>query len=67
MENTKLVIAVPAYNEEEMLPITIPAMLEVLQRLINAKKVSDDSRLLFINDGSKYNTWPDILEAQARD
>lgn len=66
MENTKLVIAVPAYNEEEMLPITIPAMLEVLQRLINAKKVSDDSRLLFINDGSKDNTWPDILEAQAR-
>ena len=67
METTKLVIAVPAYNEEAMLPITIPAMLSVLESMINKGKISDRSRLLFVNDGSKDNTWQEILDAQKAD
>ncbi|WP_341480611.1 hypothetical protein [Weissella confusa] len=38
METTKLVIAVPAYNEEAMLPITVPAMLGVLKSMIDKKR-----------------------------
>jgi len=67
LETTKLVIAVPAYNEEAMLPITIPAMLSVLESMINKGKISDRSRLLFVNDGSKDNTWQEILDAQKAD
>ncbi|MBJ7672791.1 glycosyltransferase family 2 protein [Weissella confusa] len=67
METTKLVIAVPAYNEEAMLPITVPAMLGVLKSMIDKKKISDSSRLLFVNDGSKDNTWEEILAAKDKD
>ena len=67
MENTKLVIAVPAYNEEAMLPITVPAMLGVLNTMIGKKKISDSSRILFVNDGSRDNTWQEILDSQKAD
>lgn len=67
METTKLVIAVPTYNEEAMLPITVPAMLAVLKNMIDSGKISDTSRLLFINDGSKDQTWSEILEAKKKD
>ena len=57
MEKTKLVIVIPCYNEEEVLPITAPMFLNELNDLISKGKISDDSKIMFVNDGSKDNTW----------
>ncbi len=54
-------IVIPCYNEEAVLPITAPAFLKKLTDLINADKISDESRILFVNDGSKDATW-DIIK-----
>ena len=50
-------LIVPCYNEQEVLPITAPLFLNKLKELITSGKIQDDSRILFINDGSKDNTW----------
>lgn len=52
-----LYIVVPCYNEEEVLPETSRRLLEKLKSLIAAGKISDSSRILFVNDGSKDRTW----------
>ena len=52
-----LYIVVPCYNEEEVLPITAPMFLHKLKCLIGSGKVSEKSRVLFVNDGSKDKTW----------
>ncbi|EHQ64141.1 glycosyl transferase family protein [Paenibacillus dendritiformis C454] len=52
-----LYITVPCYNEEDALPETTKHLLSVLSSLINEKIVAQQSRLLFIDDGSKDNTW----------
>lgn len=48
---------IPCYNEEEVLPITVPMFLNELNDLISKGKISDDSKITFVNDGSKDNTW----------
>ena len=53
----KLYLVIPCYNEEEVLPITAPIFLEKLSSLIAAEEISDESRVLFVNDGSKDKTW----------
>lgn len=50
-------IIVPCYNEESVLPITSKIFLEKILQLINERKISDDSKVLFVNDGSKDTTW----------
>ncbi|MEG0895193.1 MAG: glycosyltransferase family 2 protein [Oscillospiraceae bacterium] len=55
-----LFIVIPCYNEEEVLPITAEKMCEKLNFLINADKISKQSRVLFVDDGSKDKTW-DII------
>ena len=52
-----LYIVIPCYNEEKVLPITAPMFLKKIQELSAAGKISQDSRVLFVNDGSKDNTW----------
>ena len=52
-----LYIVIPCYNEEEVLPITCKEFLAKLNELIEKDKISDDSRILFVNDGSKDKTW----------
>lgn len=52
-----LYIVVPCYNEEEMLPITAQALLKKLDSLIGQGRISRDSRIMFIDDGSKDKTW----------
>lgn len=56
----RLAIVVPCYNEEEMLPITADTLKGVLADLIQKKKISEDSFVLFVNDGSKDGTWEKI-------
>ena len=57
-----LYIVVPCYNEEEVLPETARRLKEKLERLIAADKISPDSRVLFVNDGSKDKTWEIISQ-----
>lgn len=53
----KLIIIVPCYNEEKVLPITSEIFLKELELLINKNKISKDSQIMFVNDGSYDNTW----------
>lgn len=52
-----LYIVIPCYNEEEVLPITAPLFLKKIHQLVNEGKILDESRILFVNDGSKDGTW----------
>ncbi|WP_368554000.1 glycosyltransferase family 2 protein [Enterococcus faecalis] len=54
---SKLYIVVPCYNEEEVLPISSKVLLDFLKRMIAKNKVSTESSILFVDDGSKDKTW----------
>ena len=56
----KLYIVIPCYKEEEMLPITAKALLEKMQALVQEQKIHPDSKVMFVDDGSKDATW-DII------
>lgn len=62
-----LYIVIPCYNEQEVLPITAPMFLQKINDLAAAGKISPDSRVLFVNDGSKDQTWEIICDLAARD
>lgn len=53
----KLIIVIPCYNEQEVLPITSKMFLNKINSLVSAGKISDESRIMFVNDGSKDDTW----------
>ena len=57
MRGNTLYIVVPCYNEEEVLPETARRLGDKLKSLMNAGKISPQSRALFVNDGSKDKTW----------
>ena len=63
----RLFIVIPCYNEQEVLPITAPMFLEKIKSLSAAGKISEDSRVLFVNDGSKDKTWSIIEELAKSD
>ena len=63
-QNPVLYIVIPCYNEQEVLPITAPLFLKKVTDLVAAGKISSDSRVLFVNDGSKDTTW-DIIRGLA--
>ena len=52
-----LYIVIPCYNEQAVLPVTAPLFLKKLNDLSAAGKISVDSRVLFVNDGSRDDTW----------
>ncbi len=56
-EDKILYVVVPCYKEEEVLPETAKRLKEKLHCLIAEKKISEKSRILFVNDGSKDRTW----------
>lgn len=64
---TVLWMVIPCYNEEDVLPITAPMFLEELHTLVEKGKISDDSRILFVNDGSRDGTWELIRALAASD
>ncbi|MCK9198348.1 MAG: glycosyltransferase family 2 protein [Bacilli bacterium] len=64
MKNNKLArlaLVVPCYNEQEVLPSTNTTLQNVLNTLIGKDLISDDSYILYVNDGSKDETW-NIIE-----
>ena len=67
MENHVLYIVIPCYNEQEVLPITAPMFLNKLHELAEKKLVSENSRILFVNDGSSDGTWDIIRTLAASD
>ena len=67
MKSPRLYIVIPCYNEQEVLPLTAPLFLRKLDQLAEAGKMARDSRVLFVNDGSKDNTWAIIQDLASRD
>ena len=61
-ESPILYMVIPCYNEEDVLPITFPMFQEQMSKMIAAKQVSADSKIMFVNDGSKDSTWKIINE-----
>lgn len=62
----RLGIVVPCYNEEEVLKISSEALRAVLDDLVEKKKISEDSFVLFVNDGSRDKTW-DLIQEEHRE
>ena len=60
-------IVIPCYNEEQVLPMTAPLFLKKINDLTGAGKISPNSRILFVNDGSKDKTWEIITDLSKED
>ncbi len=67
MARPVLWIVIPCYNEEQVLPITAPMFLKEIQEMTDAGKISENSRILFVNDGSADKTWEIISNLAAQD
>ena len=67
MKTPRLYIVIPCYDEEAVLPITAPLFWDKLLSLSAQGKISPDSRVLFVNDGSKDNTWNLICQLAKED
>lgn len=63
----KLYVVVPCYNEEAVLPETTRRLGEKLHAMMAAGSISADSRVLFVDDGSRDRTWELIEQAHAQD
>lgn len=62
MEIPILYLIIPCYNEEDVLPITAPLFLNKINELIEQNKIHSESKIMFINDGSKDKTWQIIWD-----
>lgn len=62
-----LSIVIPCYNEESVLPVTAPMFLNQLNSMITTGLIAEQSKILFVNDGSKDQTWNIILELSKTD
>ena len=65
--NTVLWMVIPCYNEEVVLPKTAPMFLAQLNHMVAEGQISDESRILFVNDGSSDNTWKLIQNFSKQD
>lgn len=52
-----LYLVIPCYNEEKVLPITAPLFLQQLNKMQSENLISKDSKIMFVNDGSRDKTW----------
>ena len=62
-----LYVVVPCYNEEEVLSETTKRLKAKLESLIKTKKISDKSKVMYVNDGSKDKTWDLICEINKKE
>ena len=62
-----LYIVIPCYNEQEVLPITAPMFLEKIETLTEKGMISGESRVMFVNDGSRDRTWEIISGLSKQD
>ncbi len=61
-----LYVVIPCYNEEEVLPETSKQLKTKIEKLIKSKKISEKSKIMFVDDGSKDQTW-NIIENLTKD
>lgn len=62
-----LYIVIPCYNEEGVLPITAPLFKAQLDSMVDAGLISSESRIMFVDDGSRDNTWQVISRLTSDD
>ena len=62
MKDNILYIVVPCYNEEEVLSESIKLLTKKVDKSIKDNKINKNSKILFVNDGSKDNTWKIIKD-----
>ena len=67
MTKPRLMMVIPVYNEEKVLPLTAPMFLEELNLLIQKELIAEDSRVLFVNDGSRDSSWSMIRQLAEQD
>ncbi|MCQ2437179.1 MAG: glycosyltransferase family 2 protein [Clostridia bacterium] len=67
MNAPKLFIVIPCYNEEEALPITAARLTELTDDMIGKGLISDKSRIVLVDDGSKDKTWQVITALHEKD
>ena len=65
--NKTLYLVIPCYNEEEVLEETTRQIKEKLEKLIKEKKISNKSKVMYVNDGSKDRTWEIIKEINQKE
>lgn len=65
MISETLFLVIPCYNEQEVLHETTNRLTEKLNKMINQEQISSESKILYVNDGSKDNTWKIIEELNA--
>ena len=59
----KIAIIIPCYNEQEVLPLTAPRIVALTERL--KQEVDADTDVMFVDDGSRDNTWSLICQLSA--
>ena len=62
MEQKTIIIVVPCYNEQEVLADSNKKLLDLLEQMISDNLISNNSKILYVNDGSKDKTWDLISE-----
>lgn len=67
MKKNILYIVVPCYNEEEVLTETTKELKIKLEKLIKEKLISDKSKVMYVNDGSKDKTWEIIKNIEKKE
>jgi len=63
----RLTLVVPCYNEEPMLPTSAQVLRDIMQKLITHRQITADSKILFVDDGSKDQTWGLITQLRQED
>ena len=63
----KLMVVIPCYNEQEVLPETSKRLKEKMTSLVNRGMIAPESRVLLVNDGSRDNTWEMIAQLHKED
>ena len=58
----KLATVSPCYNEEDVLTLSVNRLTALFERMIADRLISDDSMMVFVNDGSRDKTWQIISE-----
>lgn len=60
-------LVIPCYNEEQVLPETARQLKKIMEELIERGKITEDSRIAMVNDGSRDRTWEIIKELHQED
>lgn len=66
-QTPRLTVVVPCYNEEPMLPTSARVLRDLMQQLMMRRQITVDSKILFVDDGSRDQTWALIEQLQHHD